>query len=407
MKDIAREFQAVANLAEVGTRGAISEVGYRRFGLGPKSITYRGPDNLKRFDALVDLLLESDRNIGATVSRQAMEKRVVELISETRLSNVGIDAAQVKGLYAKLAALPCATGHVFRSLHGATFASASPLVLGPYVIYDWTRHQDIIRKLAPKHSEAVKLFEHGSPKSTLVSVEVAARDPERAIELADSKFRQFENTVRFMIGSLSGTYDVGVFNYRQWTTREVILLGPTMFMASGDAEGATQSVEIDGPYFLDPQRGHDKLWAMLAQPSPGELAKRILSAIDWAGKAIRDTDKADAFVQAVFALEALLLFRESGVFVTPSVAHQLSETAAFLISSDRAKRRMVASRVGELYKLRSALVHGGSASVKVKDIVDCLSIVKTIILQMNTNAELLGMSSMKQVWEWVQDKKYT
>lgn len=134
----------------------------------------------------------------------------------------------------------------------------------------------------------------------------------------------------------------------------------------------------------------------------------MIAAIEWVGKGLRDSDDpAKAFVQFVFAIEALLTFQKKGVLVSPSIASQLAEYSAFILGSDYDSRLEVGKLIKNLYNHRSAIAHGGSQSVLESEVNDALYLVKSLITQMITKPELVAMTSIDQLQEWVSRQKYS
>ncbi|HEY5242333.1 MAG TPA: hypothetical protein VIJ22_12730 [Polyangiaceae bacterium] len=78
------------------------------------------------------------------------------------------------------------------------------------------------------------------------------------------------------------------------------------------------------------------------------MQKRLVTAAEWVGKARRDADRAKAFVQVVFALEALLQIQDRKMPVQPSVTYRLTETAAYIRGTDLTSRTQIASDINEI-----------------------------------------------------------
>lgn len=74
--------------------------------------------------------------------------------------------------------------------------------------------------------------------------------------------------------------------------------------------GTIDSINLHQFPIDDPEYGHDRIWGILAKANPTNLENRIITAIEWAGKAMRDDEPARAFTQYIFGLEALLQFQQ-------------------------------------------------------------------------------------------------
>jgi hypothetical protein len=200
--------------------------------------------------------------------------------------------------------------------------------------------------------------------------------------------------------------DVGVFDYNEWTRHDAVALSE-----SGQATGSTLTegsggpVPIHDPFYSDPQHGHDRLWALVGQDQRSQLENKILMAVEWTGKGSHDLDASKSFVQFMFALEALFTFHEK-VFVTPSIASQLAEYAAFVVGQDLDHRLKMAKMVKEFYEKRSGIVHGGASDVSEDEVQQVFFLMRAIVRRLTTDTELVAMKSMSQFNEWIQRRKY-
>jgi hypothetical protein len=93
--------------------------------------------------------------------------------------------------------------------------------------------------------------------------------------------------------------------------------------------------------------------------------------------------------------------------VSPSIASQLAEFSAYIVGDDFDSRLEVEKSVKKLYGRRSAVAHGGSQSVLESEVIEALKLVRNLLKRITTNPELSAMTSMKQLQDWVQRKKYT
>jgi hypothetical protein len=146
---------------------------------------------------------------------------------------------------------------------------------------------------------------------------------------------------------------------------------------------------------------------MLNKGNHSKLEKRIISAIGWAGKALRDEEPARALTQYVFALEALLQFQQRGSMVSPSITYQMAEFAAFIISEELEGRLEIEKMIRNIYARRSAIAHGGSNGVNEEELYKALVLLKRLIITLTINNEFKDLTSIEEISEWVKVKKYS
>ncbi len=109
----------------------------------------------------------------------------------------------------------------------------------------------------------------------------------------------------------------------------------------------------------------------------------------------------------MFALEALLTFREQGFLISPGIAHQLTEIAAFILGKNHETRSQIEKKIKKLYQTRSSIVHSGSSNVSKYELIQAISIIKGLIAHLKIDPHLSTFQSMKQLQEWIQFKKYS
>jgi hypothetical protein len=84
-----------------------------------------------------------------------------------------------------------------------------------------------------------------------------------------------------------------------------------------------------------------------------KIAERVNNSIGWLFASRIEPDLEASVVKSSIALETLLIFSES-----ESLARSLSERAAFILSSNPAKRQQISKIIKNFYNVRSGIVHG-------------------------------------------------
>lgn len=374
-------------------------------------------NNIEKFNTVTEELWKADDEVYRTTSLKTVERELVSLISNCLQTCATLTVEHIKQFFEKLRSQTKEDYTIFRVVEGASLTSRDPLMLGPFTLYDWEKHRNNLPQpddpllwqgLRPQESQ-----QQGSQPRVLISVQVSARDPKRALELADEQFDCFENVIRYMIAeeiaSTAGRIDVAIFDYRYQTFLRYAGISPNWRFNGAQMTGSIEEFKKDLAhlFFTDATRGHKQLWEILKKPNPTDLEKRILRAVEWCGKGVRDPDLARAFVQLIFALEALLTFKEKGVLVSPSIAYQLAEFTAFIVGNSSEEKIRLEESVKELYEKRSAIVHSGSFNVSKEEFLEAMRLLKRVITKLLIDPNLSALKSIDQLRGWVQQQKYS
>lgn len=402
---------SIAELGPFSLENCKANTSYRIFGCDP-ALFLRGDDKVKQFEEAVEHFWENNHEVYQTIAKKTVERKVVHLVFYSCQNEEPLTESDIEQMFDELLAIPKEEWEVFRPLYGARLSTESPLKLGPFTVYNWELHQPLITTKYPPeevlwnvHSTTVHLKD--ALTDLLISIKVSTRDESRAKEFADIRFRQFENVVRYMIANKKGRLDVGIFDYRSGNSFTSISLSTTCAVTSSQGEGVYQQVDIDDPFFINSSAGHTWIWNTLSQSNLSKMQQQVIAAIEWTGKGVRDPDPAKAFVQFVFAIEALLTFKQQGVLISPSIASQMAEYSAFIIGTDFESRSQVERLVKKLYGRRSAVAHGGSQSVLESEVYEALGLVKYLITKIITEPALLAITSIDQLQEWISRQKYS
>lgn len=404
-KEIHEQIETLYDIAEYGVMPPKDKTPHKCYGLGEVGILFSGSEKVIVLDEIIDNVWTSSDELFNTFTRKKIEDTVMKCLRKCLISKIKPTIDDIKERVDELLILPVESYEVFRDLFGAIYNDALPLELGPYKIYNWELHKDMIKERYLHAMTFFTVFEMTRHFGFLISVHINSREPNRALEVADHKLKQFENIIRYMMGDTSGNHDIGIFTYKGRKVQDAFSLSPKNAGSNTTASGAILPVTIDDPYFRS-DNGHDWIWTTIGKDTIGKYEKRILTAIEWVGKGVNDLDTAKAFVQYTFALEALFTFQEKNVLVNPSIASQLAEFSAFVASDNKNDRMRFENLIKKLYSIRSAIAHGGTKSVSKEQVNEYLIILKHLITRLITDAELSKITAIEQLNEWVKNRKY-
>ena len=135
-----------------------------------------------------------------------------------------------------------------------------------------------------------------------------------------------------------------------------------------------------------PLRNLDKI--AKADNVPGSCAALLLSAAQWAGRATIDRRREQSFLLYAIALETMMLPTKE----TQGLGHRLRLRVAHLLGKNVAARERIAKEVGDLYEIRSKIVHAGSYEVTDLNLGSLRSLVKTVLFRLVLTAKIHSMS---------------
>jgi hypothetical protein len=274
--------------------------------------------DLNNIAELVEQFWLADKEVTQTVSRETIEAGVFDLIGQHRQKPNSLDSSSIRSLFIQLKSAQKQYWQVFRPLYGIIL-STDKTALGPYTIYTWDAYQAVVAKHANWLADCLQdnlahdQINGDKPSSNpllenldnlIISVEVEARDKTRAIELADERFYQFENVVSYMLADTKTKYAeiLNFFNLNDF--HQVLILTKDNRFFINEPKNRDQNVvpyDLELPFFTNGvlafptepvqywvDSGHEWIWQALTRSDLNERQKRVLTAIEWIGRGIRD-----------------------------------------------------------------------------------------------------------------------
>src|SRR5215216_3884223 len=145
-------------------------------------------------------------------------------------------------------------------------------------------------------------------------------------------------------------------------------------LSEGDHPRFTFGWEVAGPlmpFSLQQLLDYDKRGnlgfskiANILTKKRNKLEDRVVSAIQWAGKATVERRKEEAFLLYAISLESLVLLENE----KEELGYRLRTRVAHLLGIDLDGRKKISKRVRDLYDVRSKIVHSGSYQVTDADL---------------------------------------
>jgi hypothetical protein len=146
--------------------------------------------------------------------------------------------------------------------------------------------------------------------------------------------------------------------------------------------------------FLD-RAGFSKASEILQSEKLSEFQERIVSALQWAGRASVEARSEQAFLLFAIALESLVMGRNDKSEITETLALR----AAHLIASPQGRLK-VYQDLKKLYGVRSKIVHTGEMDVGEAQLSLFRFLVRMALLRMLHNSRFATMASDSELMDW-------
>lgn len=245
-------------------------------------------------------------------------------------------------------------------------------------------------------------------KETLIYIDVTckAKDSSKASEYAIKKFQIVDICFRFLLkGSNSKILHFGLYSINHESLSNMIGYSATEFINIKE-EGTDHSVSIDNYIETLFETSLAKLvWELLEKSDLNDMEKRIREAIIWISIASHENENSIAFLQCFLALEAILLVQDG--FINKSIAAQISEYTAFLLSNDSQKRIVIEKLIKKLYSTRSAIAHGKKKSDIDSDIIKIFFLTRALIIKFLSDENLKKIHKINELCDYITKLKFS
>lgn len=214
----------IIELAETGNFWGRTDVRFKSFGLGDNSINFVN-ENLTKYINALSRAFDSNEEIKKTYTLKKYESLLIKHFRECFSKNCLAKNEDVSSFVTKLKAESIKTFSIFRDIHGIVLNSpTSPLLLGGYTIYEFASQKEFIEsKIDSKTDSFQERWGNDNPEY-LIEWKAEARHFEKALEIADEHFERFELILRYVLGSATNRFEVGVLNYQGLRHRKAYIL---------------------------------------------------------------------------------------------------------------------------------------------------------------------------------------
>jgi hypothetical protein len=375
---------------------------------GGNPIYFVNENNIIKYRDAISRAFNFEKEIERTYTLKKYESLLIEHFRECFSKKCSAKNEDVSSFVKKLKAESKKTFSVFRDIHGIVLNSpTSPLLLGGYTIYEFASEKEFIEsKIDSKTDSFLEIWDTENPEY-LIEWKAEAKHFEKALEIADEHFERFELILRYVLGSATNRFEVGVLNYQGWRHRKAYILSDMGQVSnSWSRHGPIEPIPLDDPYLVKEDTGYHTVWGFTTKTKLNEFQKRIMLAVEWIGQSMADPSPPSAFIKAAIALEIIFTASKKAI-ITPSIVHQISESIALILGSSVDERLKLEKRVKELYELRSNIVHSGNKDINQADYKTLLEIARSVIIKILTSDKLNSVDSVEELYTILKRFKYS
>jgi hypothetical protein len=365
-------------------------------------LVFQGIESFSIFEYVKNEFYNMNGEIANTVTMKDFIKYLNKLILSSKKENTEITKDSIQILFKEILEVPTKKYNIIKGIYGIKLIdNEKELKLGPFDVFFQTKYKEILSKTYPPPLGFLwERWEY----DYLVTVSVNARTENKANELADDMLYMLELFIYFAIGQYKKEFCVNIVS-KITKKYDSYLIFDEETIGANFSNDFVDFVPLDDEYFTDSSIGNNKIWDLLFVKQKTSLENRIISAIEWIGKANCEINYKNRFLFYVFALESILNYQEKDM-ISPSIAHRITESTAMLLGKSYEERILIEKKVKEIYKIRSALAHGTNKDVSNEEMYLAMTISRNVVIEFLTNSDLVGMNNIENFYDYLKKKKY-
>ena len=373
---MAKALEAMLELRGILREGDEENPDVRLCFYGEPRLLVVGDEELREYELALGRLWRADTEVHQTVGRKTLESELLRVLRQTANDSRELQRQDADLMMANLKKSPVQGFFVLRRIEGVAFKGMEPCAAGSCQIIELPR--DL--QSTPSTTDYILREEMRKLDGVFVQYEIAAREPQRATELADEVFGKLEGLLRVAAGVWHESAQIRILDeVGQWR-REAIAIGRQGVVGKKYEQSPyVHDIWIDEVVKSIESNHPGKYWPLVDSSQLSDLEKRALRGILWLGKAYSSQRTEDAFLQCAIALEVALVMNQRDV-ITPSILYQLAESVAVLLGRNQRERLQIDEEMRKFYGKRSAIVHKGSDEVSREDCERFLSYARNCLI---------------------------
>lgn len=384
-----------------------SENAYRAFGVGENSIVFEGTEKYIEYYRCLETIFQYKKELADTYSYEAFENDFIGFIRPNITSRKKLIKKDIEDFLNTKLHEDLKEYFIIRGIIGVDLLVSRELTIGPFKIFPSRKKEELIEQFVKYNKDFIsELYNGWEAFQCLITYSVKARHHKKAEEIANEKFYQFELFVKFALGKYTDSSNIGILTYPYWYYDKSIIIEDEYVHSPSALKGAFQKILIDDPYFHDVKFGHKILWELLGKNSTNKIENRIISSIEWIGRANTEPNLKNRFLQYIISYESIFTISEKSI-ITPGIANQISEGFALLLGNTYEERIDIESRIKELYGIRSAIAHGSNKIITKENAYDACKFAIGLIRKFLTDENLLKISNPDELNKYLKKIKYS
>jgi hypothetical protein len=260
---------------------------------------------------------------------------------------------------------------------------------------------------AEKESAKKSLFDQmssGLLGKTCAHVRVSATDVNAANALALKRLRQTLDVTNFF-ASILGQSRAQV--YLPWEAKPHHLTHSLTLADNLEQSNWGSSFQGPSPFSFSQiegriadQTGFSRASTILGKINPNQIENRLISALQWAGRASVEERKEEAFLLFTVALESLLLDNQE----KQQLRYRFAVRGAHLLGDNLKSKRDISRALKDLYDLRSAMVHSGSTDITDSNRDTVRHFARMAIYRVLATKPFSEMTAEEELENWFEDQ---
>jgi len=394
-------FNSILSIISSGSVKDSSRSGRFWFGGPSGSVFYIKKDELQIYFNLIDDCFMINKKVRSDYTRKTFFQELEKAVLDKKKKAKVFSSTDVDNFISVLIDKNPISLTVFTPISGVSLKSKKRLEIGPYIIQEY----------GPEEIFPV-------PQVCLhIGLQIKGiLDVEKAKEKAVNEFADFSRIVHFLIGRFNRTNIIkfGLPVYPDSLGRVSVDMDSFSFVEDGKFHGSSlqnniyNTIPIDDDFFTN----HDLLkgiWELQNRKHAGghmtKMQERVLAAAKAVGESARSGDVRNSILYACIAVESLFSFQESSLF-QQSIGDKIAEAMAFMVGNTVDQRLKIENLVKKTYGIRSAISHGGDASLN-DDYIILNSYTRKCIADMMTERKYGEIKSIEEFYRYIKILKYS
>lgn len=239
-------------------------------------------------------------------------------------------------------------------------------------------------------------------------------DTNIAIHKAESAFLDFIRLVVFISGKLDKSIFISLgLPLNPNMSPEQMYVSTSSYQVT-DSDGnilsgnisnkLVEKIPVNNPFFSENKDFH-KLWGLLSKKINSrkitDMESRLLNSALALGESAFTKDKKNSVLYTCMSLELMFSFDEVG-FYQRSIGEKLSDIFTFVLATDKETRRETAKLFKKVYRMRSAIVHGGDKELTDENLF-INYLMRGAIGNMMNNEKYHNIKNISQMYEMLRD----